>query len=190
MNVSLSFSHRTSLPAFLPTLLLPAFPPAHLPCFPRSEIYELSVSDGSDVNGGPVLQGHCAESLWGVAMHPTKNEYATVGDDCTLRVWDVTTRRQLRSAPIGAPARTCAWSPDGSMICVGMGSWDARPDDPATQRGRRPKAEAARRGGGDGASGANAGSFKVFNSEDMALFHQAETMKVDAITQVCACVRV
>ena len=71
------------------------------------------------------------------------------------------------------------------MICVGVGSWDARPNDPATQRGRRPKAEAARRGGGDGASAANAGSFKVFNSEDMALFHQAETMKIDAITQVC-----
>eukprot|EP00947_MAST-08B_sp_MAST-8B-sp1_P001903 g1903.t1 len=125
-----------------------------------SEVYELSVSDGSDVNGGPVVQGHCSEELWGLALHPSKVEFATVGDDCTLRIWDCVSRRQLRSAPLGAPARTVAFSPDGTMVVVGFGSWDARPYRGPGAGGRKPKAYQEARGAAAFAAGKDGGGGK------------------------------
>ena len=36
-----------------------------------------------------VLRGHYDKELWGLAVHPFKNEYYTVGEDKLLAVWDV-----------------------------------------------------------------------------------------------------
>jgi len=46
----------------------------------------------SDTHAGPITIGHSEYSLCGLAVHPTKSEYATVGDDKTVRIWDVPTK--------------------------------------------------------------------------------------------------
>ena len=46
---------------------------------------------------------------------------ATSGDDETIRVWDCEKHKLLRMADIGGVARAVQWSPDASMIALGMG---------------------------------------------------------------------
>ena len=57
-----------------------------------SELYELSAINGTDINKGPVVTGHYSGQLWGLDTHPTRPEYVTVGDDTTVRVWDLPLR--------------------------------------------------------------------------------------------------
>jgi len=38
------------------------------------------------------LEGHFNGELWGLAMHPIDQKYATCGDDKTLRIWDIKKR--------------------------------------------------------------------------------------------------
>ena len=60
-----------------------------------SEIYEFSFGSGPLQNlhgSGPLVTGHFADELWGVAAHPRERKYCTVGDDGTLRMWDVCKR--------------------------------------------------------------------------------------------------
>jgi microtubule-associated protein-like 6 len=86
-----------------------------------SEIFEISATDGSDVNQGPLIKGHCAFELWGLAVHPTKPQYCTVGDDKTVRVWDIASRKLVSFKELDSMGRTCAYSPDGTTIAVGLG---------------------------------------------------------------------
>jgi WD40 repeat protein len=69
----------------------------------------------------PVLHGHCNDELWGLAVHPFLPEYATVGDDKTLRVWNIHSRKMLACTVLGAMARACAFHPQGSFLAVGFG---------------------------------------------------------------------
>ena len=87
-----------------------------------SEIYEISASDGSDRHGGPLVQGHCEHELWGLAVHPSKSQVCTVGDDKTVRVWDTASKQLLKMTKLDTAARTCAYSPDGMTIAVGLGA--------------------------------------------------------------------
>jgi WD40 repeat protein/Ca2+-binding EF-hand superfamily protein len=86
-----------------------------------SEIYEISATDGADLHLGPLIQGHCADELWGLAMHPFQAEFCTVGDDCTVRIWNGTTFKLERMVKLDTMARSCAYSPDGANIVVGLG---------------------------------------------------------------------
>lgn len=80
--------------------------------------------------GAPVVSGHNKDELWGLAAHPRKREYCTVGDDGTLRLWDVVRRRQC-SPTVSLPcmARACAYYPnpnpeefgDDDFVAVGFG---------------------------------------------------------------------
>ena len=51
--------------------------------------------------------GERSGGLWGLATHPTAPEYATVGDDSTLRLWDSITRVAKYVIKLPGPARTC-----------------------------------------------------------------------------------
>lgn len=66
-----------------------------------------------------LLRGHFDLELWGVAAHPVRAEYATVGQDCLVSIWDITTRKQKQGAKVQNPAVTCAYSTDGNMLAVG-----------------------------------------------------------------------
>ena len=89
-----------------------------------SEIFELDVETCQDLHHGPLVCGHYKDELWGLAESPVKREFATVGDDGTLRLWDLRRRGQRegesRVALVGM-ARAVCYSPDGRLIAVGFG---------------------------------------------------------------------
>jgi WD40 repeat protein len=70
-----------------------------------SEIFEISADDGSNLHPHPLIQGHCEYELRGLSPHPSRPEVCTVGDDRTLRVWDLVTKRQLKMVRFDAMAR-------------------------------------------------------------------------------------
>ncbi|GBG25699.1 Echinoderm microtubule-associated protein-like 1 [Hondaea fermentalgiana] len=118
------------------------------------EIVEISAADGTDLNNGvPVIQGHYKHELWGLAMHPTKPEYCTVGDDQMVRVWDVATHKMLKSVKLDTMARAVTYSPDGSKIAIGLGA--------RVGKGRQKKD----------------GSFVVLNEKDLVMVHEGRNSK-------------
>lgn len=84
-----------------------------------NEIYELSLESAEP----PMcyMQGHY-EELWGLAAHPTKAEFATAGEDCTVRVWELATKTMKTMARLPGPGRSVAYSPNGKFIAVGLGA--------------------------------------------------------------------
>ena len=86
-----------------------------------SEIYEISAADGADVQGGPITVGHNKGKLCGLAVHPMKAEYCTVGDDCSVRVWDIVTKHLVKMTMLDTPARAVGYAPDGDFLVVGLG---------------------------------------------------------------------
>ena len=57
-----------------------------------NEVYELEWTKAGEKRVRAVVQGHGGYDLQGLAMHPIKDWFATVGDDCVVRIWDMTTR--------------------------------------------------------------------------------------------------
>ncbi|GMH46698.1 hypothetical protein TrVE_jg371 [Triparma verrucosa] len=122
-----------------------------------SSLFHLNVSNAAAADPAAaklLTAGHNRGELWGIATHPTKLEYATVGDDMVLRIWDVATKN-LRKAPcsveLKSMARVVAYSADGTKIAVGLGGGD-----------KKDKAE---------------GSFRVFNEEDLSVLHESKDCK-------------
>lgn len=67
------------------------------------------------------MQGHYEET-WGLATHPSRLEFCTAAEDCTLRIWDLPGRTQRAMCTLTGPGRCAAYSADGSMVAVGLGS--------------------------------------------------------------------
>lgn len=97
------------------------------------EIGEMYLDSGLpvDSNGPFVMQSHYKNELNGLCAHPLRQEILTVGDDKTLRVFNL--EKHLQTAILTLPdiARAVAISPNGQMVAVGLGGtlW---------QGGRRP----------------------------------------------------
>ncbi|RHY31148.1 hypothetical protein DYB25_005922 [Aphanomyces astaci] len=97
-------------------------------CFNSEHTRILLGTSGSDVvqfdrmgtKATVVTQGHCQDELWGLAVHPAKPEYCTVGDDKTLRVWSTEHRLQLRVKSLECVARACAYS-NAAPFCIAVG---------------------------------------------------------------------
>lgn len=136
------------------------------------EILELSEHDGSSLHlEGPLVHSHSSGMAAAVCSHPTKDEFATVGDDLTLRVWDSLDRRMIACIKLPTAARAVAYHPSGHYLCVGMGSPEGsersayyRPSDAlyepaATERANRE------------------GAFVVFNTEDWSVVCAARDSK-------------
>jgi microtubule-associated protein-like 6 len=87
-----------------------------------AEIMEINTKDNSLVGGKPILQSHGCRELWGLAPHPTKPEFVTAGDDCTIRIWDSRSNAIVRTIKMDAPSRAVAYSPDGKFLVIGFGS--------------------------------------------------------------------
>jgi WD40 repeat protein len=83
------------------------------------EVFEISALDGSDVRGGPVVQGHRFGDINDLDTHPSKLEAVTVGSDRTLRVFDLSLKGQIKLANLGFEGTTVAYSPLGDTIAVG-----------------------------------------------------------------------
>ena len=81
------------------------------------EIYEM---DTTSYSHELLLQGHGYGTIWGLATHPSEHQMVTVGDDCTVRIWDLAARRMVMVRDLGARGRSAAYHPDGSQIAVGL----------------------------------------------------------------------
>ena len=89
-----------------------------------SEIYEIGIEGGEDLHAGPIVSGHCKDELWGLCENPVKREYCSVGDDGTLRIWDIVTksmRAENGFLDLKGMARAVCFSPDGSLLAVAFG---------------------------------------------------------------------
>eukprot|EP01022_Parablepharisma_sp_SALTPOND_P009431 TRINITY_DN1391_c0_g1_i1.p1 TRINITY_DN1391_c0_g1~~TRINITY_DN1391_c0_g1_i1.p1 ORF type:complete len:2151 (-),score=139.11 TRINITY_DN1391_c0_g1_i1:21-6473(-) len=109
-----------------------------------SEIYELNIEpSGKTVQKFTALvKGHCsprksmASEMWGLAIFPCGTKYATVSDDATLRIWNISDKRQEKLIPLvddikskeivlselqnSAKARAIDVGPDGTLAAVGF----------------------------------------------------------------------
>ena len=43
-----------------------------------------------------ILRGHFKDELWGLAVHPKRAEFCTLGEDCMFAMWDMLNRKQKR----------------------------------------------------------------------------------------------
>ena len=55
-----------------------------------------------------------------IAIHPINAILASVGDDETLRMWDITKHQIMIAKNLGTQATCLSFSPDGSYLGVGL----------------------------------------------------------------------
>lgn len=68
------------------------------------------------------VRGHTKGEVWGLAVHPSQLQFATAGDDGSVRLWDAPTRSALmmyRWEPPLPQLRALAFSSDGNHLAVG-----------------------------------------------------------------------
>ena len=87
------------------------------------EIIEIEPGAGGkdqEGKGKVLMKGHFKRELWGLATHPKKQEFASVGQDSMLGIWDIPLKRQKVSAILEGPASTVAYSGDGTYLAIGF----------------------------------------------------------------------
>jgi WD40 repeat protein/Ca2+-binding EF-hand superfamily protein len=67
-----------------------------------------------------IAWGHPKGELWGLAVHPLRDEFATCGDDKTLRIWSIRSHEQVNVRVMPEASRALAYSPNGDILCLGM----------------------------------------------------------------------
>ena len=96
----------------------------------QGDIWEFSIGSQS-----PILlcEGHTGfnTELHGLAWNPTSSEeYVTVGDDGIVKVWHFSAKYVLRRKNIKFASRAIAWSPNGTLIAMGIGVPDRERSTP------------------------------------------------------------
>ncbi|KAM6428408.1 echinoderm microtubule-associated protein-like 2 isoform 2-T2 [Liasis olivaceus] len=86
----------------------------------RNSVLHGSLSTGFSL----LVQGH-TEELWGLATHPTLDQFLTCGQDKQVHLWSVATHQPLWSKGIEDAARSAGFHPNGSVLVVGTitGRW-------------------------------------------------------------------
>lgn len=58
--------------------------------------------------------------VWGLAVHPAEMICATVSDDSTCMIWDLSSHRLKMIRKLKKPSRCVAYSPDARALAVGF----------------------------------------------------------------------
>ena len=116
-----------------------------------AEIFEVNLQDGTMI-GKVLVNGHGCRSLWGLAVHPTKDEFATCGDDASVRVWNSKNYELMRTIPLEIGARAIGYSANGKHLVVGFGT-------SKKLKGKQALKE---------------GSYTVINCKDMKILHEGK----------------
>ena len=120
-GIVLNIRSLTRLPGSIQSICLSADGARILLGMNVGEIFEISSSDGSDINGGALVTGHTGNNLLDISTHPMKEVYCTVGDDQTVRVWDISAKSMIKYKYIDdGPIQSVAYSPDGESIAIGV----------------------------------------------------------------------
>jgi WD40 repeat protein/Ca2+-binding EF-hand superfamily protein len=81
------------------------------------EILELDPQEPSQAK--VILRGHFDGELWGLAAHPTRDEFVTVGEDFLLAKWSLARRTQLSKKSLKFQAKTLDVNQAGNSLVVG-----------------------------------------------------------------------
>ena len=66
------------------------------------------------------MKGHFEGSLYGLAVHPNKKEFVTVGEDNFLIIWDASKRKEKFTIVLEYPAKVVEISPKrGKYLAIG-----------------------------------------------------------------------
>jgi WD40 repeat protein len=68
------------------------------------------------------LRSHSSGELWGLACHPNKKHFYTVGQEKMLAIWDIESRRQIKYARLDCAADSLEFSPNGQFLAIGYQS--------------------------------------------------------------------
>ncbi|GMI62848.1 hypothetical protein ScalyP_jg9779 [Parmales sp. scaly parma] len=82
----------------------------------------LNVWDDSngDTQFRSLMSSHFGE-VSGLGPHPfIEGQFATIGEDGLLNVWNATEKACVKTTELSHPARNCAYSPDGKWLAVGF----------------------------------------------------------------------
>lgn len=145
-----------------------------------AELLEIEIRSGTLFGKGVLLEGHGKRELHGLATHPKKDQFVTVGDDNTMRVWSSATNSQTRLVNLGGPARCVAFSPDGSLVAVGLGMARKRilgnTDNPSSNHITSPKGKggAVDKDNADDSGKGKMGTYMVFDTTTYKKVHEAK----------------
>ena len=132
------------------------------------EVFEIAASDGCNLHFGPIVSAHARHELWGLATHPSKAEFCSVGDDQTIRIWDLEKHRLVRMTELDTSARCVTYSPDGKNLVVGLGAGDNREEKSQFQY---------KTSGSKFPLQKKEGAFAVLNEETLVIKYEARDSK-------------
>lgn len=65
------------------------------------------------------MRSHFEGELWGLATHPSKEEFITIGQDNMLAIWDIKNRKQRQFGKLDCPGNVLAYTYDETKLAIG-----------------------------------------------------------------------
>ena len=82
--------------------------------------FQLPANPTQYYTSSKIMSGHSVGELWGLAMHPTKEEFCTCGDDKMLRLWSIRSHDELATKALPSISRAVSYNNLGDILAIGM----------------------------------------------------------------------